>query len=91
MEIIATHVYVTYRYSTVLLTCDVGSSFQVPKLLLNLGLEEPLVHATAQITDRGMVGVSFPHLCSSNAVFMPFASRTAILKFCPTSGCETEF
>uniref|UniRef100_A0A8V1AC05 Translation initiation factor eIF2B subunit gamma n=1 Tax=Gallus gallus TaxID=9031 RepID=A0A8V1AC05_CHICK len=29
---------------------------QVPKLLLNLGLEEPLVHGTAQITDRGMVG-----------------------------------
>nr|CAG32728.1 hypothetical protein RCJMB04_34b5 [Gallus gallus] len=29
---------------------------QVPKLLLNLGQEEPLVHGTAQITDRGMVG-----------------------------------
>ncbi|TRZ23753.1 hypothetical protein HGM15179_003320, partial [Zosterops borbonicus] len=29
---------------------------QVPKLLLNLGLEEPLVHGSAQITDRGMVG-----------------------------------
>ncbi|XP_021260649.1 translation initiation factor eIF-2B subunit gamma isoform X2 [Numida meleagris] len=29
---------------------------QVPKLLFNLGLEEPLVHGTAQITDRGMVG-----------------------------------
>ncbi|XP_025942469.1 translation initiation factor eIF-2B subunit gamma isoform X2 [Apteryx rowi] len=29
---------------------------QVPKLLLNLGLEEPLVHLSAQVTDRGMVG-----------------------------------
>ncbi|KAI1236775.1 hypothetical protein IHE44_0015029 [Lamprotornis superbus] len=30
--------------------------FSVPKLLLNLGLEESLVHGSAQITDRGMVG-----------------------------------
>ncbi|KAM6343103.1 translation initiation factor eIF2B subunit gamma isoform 2-T2 [Alca torda] len=43
-----------YRVNT--LGLYIEANRQVPKLLLNLGLEEPLVHGSAQITDRGMVG-----------------------------------
>jgi len=74
-------------YSAVVLIGDVGFSTQVPKLLLNLGLEEPLVHGSAQITDRGMVSVPFPHLSSFNTVCMQFA----FLKFSPSVGSEAEF
>lgn len=65
------------RYSLVVLNSSAGFFIQVPKLLLNLGLEEPLVHGSAQITDRGMVSVPFVRLCSFYTVCMPFASRTA--------------
>lgn len=63
-----------------MLPCDVGFSIQVPKLLLNLGLEEPLVHGSAQITDRGMVSVPFPHLCSFNTFCAPFANSFPLLE-----------
>ncbi|XP_071606401.1 translation initiation factor eIF2B subunit gamma isoform X3 [Heliangelus exortis] len=43
-----------YRVNT--LGLYIEANRQVAKLLLNLGLEEPLVHGSAQITDRGMVG-----------------------------------
>ncbi|KAM6199396.1 translation initiation factor eIF2B subunit gamma isoform 2-T2 [Sarcoramphus papa] len=43
-----------YRVNT--LGLYIEANRQVPKLLLSLGLEEPLVHGSAQITDRGMVG-----------------------------------
>ncbi|XP_074953896.1 translation initiation factor eIF2B subunit gamma isoform X2 [Phalacrocorax aristotelis] len=43
-----------YRVNT--LGLYIEANRQVPKLLLNLGLEEPLVHGSAQVTDRGMVG-----------------------------------
>uniref|UniRef100_A0A8C3N6M2 Translation initiation factor eIF2B subunit gamma n=1 Tax=Geospiza parvula TaxID=87175 RepID=A0A8C3N6M2_GEOPR len=43
-----------YRVNT--LGLYIEANRQVPKLLLNLGLEESLVHGSAQITDRGMVG-----------------------------------
>lgn len=65
------------RVQNCALTGDVGFSIQVPKLLLNLGLEEPLVHGSAQITDRGMVSVPFSGLCSFNTICMPFSLRTA--------------
>ncbi|NWI65099.1 EI2BG factor, partial [Todus mexicanus] len=43
-----------YRVNT--LGLYIEANRQVPKLLFNLGVEEPLVHGSAQITDRGMVG-----------------------------------
>uniref|UniRef100_A0A674GE73 Translation initiation factor eIF2B subunit gamma n=1 Tax=Taeniopygia guttata TaxID=59729 RepID=A0A674GE73_TAEGU len=43
-----------YRVNT--LGLYIEANRQVPKLLLNLGLEESLVHGSAQITDRGMIG-----------------------------------
>ncbi|XP_030134735.2 translation initiation factor eIF2B subunit gamma isoform X1 [Taeniopygia guttata] len=43
-----------YRVNT--LGLYIEANRQVPKLLLNLGLEESLIHGSAQITDRGMIG-----------------------------------
>lgn len=61
-----------------MLICDVAFFMQVPKLLLNLGVEEPLVHGSAQITDRGMVSVPFPHLCSFSGV-QPLRFKSCLL------------
>lgn len=73
-----------------MLISDVGFFMQVPKLLLNLGLEEPLVHGSAQITDRGMVSVPFFHLCSFSSL-QPFCFKNCLLKFSPIVGSEAKF
>lgn len=73
-----------------MLICDVGFFIQVPKLLLNLGLEEPLVHGSAQITDRGMVSVPFSYLCSCSSL-QTLGFKNCLLKFSPIVGSEAEF
>lgn len=73
-----------------MLISDVGFFMQVPKLLSGLGLEETLVHGSAQITDRGMVSVPFSHLCSFSSL-QPFCFKNCLQKFSPIVESKAKF